>query len=169
MQLGNITFGPGLKDFDKFFVGFDEQLNRMTKLHDDFAKNIPNYPPYNIKKVDDNKYVIEIAVAGFSKSEIEIELDGDKLVVKGSAEDDKDSYLFKGVGMRDFIRTFALNDQVEVKGAGMVNGMLKIALERIIPDHKKPKKIDISDEPSTVSEFAANNPPHRQFLTEDDL
>ena len=61
------------KDFDRFFVGFDEQINRMAKLHDEMTRNIPNYPPYNIKKVDENKYVIEMAVAGFSKSEIEIE------------------------------------------------------------------------------------------------
>lgn len=154
-----------LKNFDQFFVGFDDQFNRLAKLHDNFAKNIPNYPPYNIKKVDDNKYVIEIAVAGFSKSEIEIELKDDTLVVKGQANDSKDDYLFKGIGMRDFTRTFALNDQVEIKGAGLMNGMLKIALERIIPEHKKPRKIEVADEPTTVSEFAANNP--KQFLAED--
>lgn len=137
-----------LKNFDQFFVGFDNQFNRLAKLHDDFAKNIPNYPPYNIKKVDDNRYVIEIAVAGFSKSEIEIELKEDTLVVKGSTQDSQDAgdYLFKGIGMRNFTRTFALNDNVEVKGAEMLNGLLKIALERIIPEHKKPKKIEISDE-----------------------
>lgn len=139
--------------FDKVFVGFDDQFNKLAKIHDDLAKNIPNYPPYNIKKTDENKYVIEIAVAGFARQDIEIELDGDKMVVKGSTHsDDKDStenFLFKGISNRAFTRTFALDDQVEVKGAEMLNGMLKIALERIIPEHKKPKKIEIKSDSNT--------------------
>lgn len=159
-------FGPGFKDFDKLFVGFDDTYNRITKLHDDLTKNIPNYPPYNIKKVDDNRYVIEIAVAGFSKSEIEVEFADDKLIVRGNAEDDNTSdWLYKGIATRNFTRTFALDDKIEIKGAALVNGMLKIALEKIIPDHKKPKKIEVADEPSTVSEFASKNKP--QLLVED--
>ena len=65
-------FGPGFKpqDFDKFFVGFDDQFNRIAKMHDDLTKNIPNYPPYNIRKTGDNTYVIELAVAGFAKLRI---------------------------------------------------------------------------------------------------
>ena len=166
MTLSNIHFGPALKDFDKFFVGFDDQFNRLAKMHDDLTKNIPNYPPYNIKKVDDNKYVIEMAVAGFSKSEIEVEFVDDKLIVKGNAkEDEATDYLFKGIAARNFTRTFALNDQIEIRGAGLVNGMLQIALERIIPEHKKPKKIEVSEEPTSVSEFAQTNP---QFLVEED-
>lgn len=138
------------KDFDKFFVGFDEQFNRIAKLHDDLTKNIPNYPPFNIKKVDENKYVIEMAVAGFSRQELEIEFADDKLIVKGNAQDDKGEgveWLHKGIAARNFTHTFALNDQVEIQGAELLNGMLKIALERIIPDHKKPQKIEISSEP----------------------
>lgn len=133
-----------LKDFDKFFVGFDDQFNRMQKLHDDLTKNIPNYPPYNIKKTGENTYVIELAVAGFSKSEIEIEIDGGKLVVRGNtAEDQGSDYLFKGIANRAFTRSFALNDQVEVKDAEIFNGMLKVFLERVIPEEKKPKKIEV--------------------------
>lgn len=155
-----------LKDFDKFFVGFDDTYNRIAKMHDELTKSVPNYPPYNIRKTGDNTYVIELAVAGFSKSEIEILIDDDKLTVKGAAKDvaDATDYLFKGIGLRDFTRTFALNDQVEVKGAGMFNGMLRIALERIIPEHKKPQKVEISDEPSTKSEQARHN--HPEFLRE---
>ena len=134
-----------LKDFDKFFLGFDDQFAKMQKFHDDFAKNIPNYPPYNIRKVDDTHYVIEMAVAGFGESEIEIEIDGGKLVVKGNVNADgtDNEYLFKGIATRAFTRTFALNDQVEVNNAELFNGMLKIALERIIPETKKPKKIEV--------------------------
>ena len=143
-QLGSITFGPALKDFDKFFVGFDEQFNRMQKLHSDLAKNIPNYPPYNIKKTGENTYVVELAVAGFSKSEIEIEIDEGKLVVRGNTTEDQNcDYLFTGIANRAFTRSFALNDQIEVKDAELFNGMLKVFLERIIPEEKKPKKIEV--------------------------
>lgn len=133
------------KDFDKFFVGYDDQFGKLQKLHDDLTKNIPNYPPYNIKKIDDTHYTIEMAVAGFGQSDIDIEIDGGKLVVKGnvnSTESD-DNFLFKGIAARAFTRTFALNDQVEVKDAEIFNGMLKIALERLIPEEKKPKKVAV--------------------------
>jgi len=133
------------KDFDKFYVGFDDQYNRLSKLHDDLTKNIPNYPPYNIKKTGENTYSIEIAVAGFGTQDIEIELADNKLIVKGNASSDEtsDNFLFKGIANRAFTRQFALNDQVEVQNAEMFNGMLKIFLEKIIPEHRKPKKIEV--------------------------
>ena len=154
------------KDFDKVCVGFDDQFSKLSKMHDDLTKHIPNYPPYNIRKVNDNTYVIEIAVAGFSKSEIEVEFADDKLIVSGNAQDDDSAdWLYKGIATRNFTRTFALDDKIEIKGAALINGMLKIALEKIIPDHKKPKKIEVSDEPTSVSEFASNN---KQLLMEED-
>jgi len=166
-QLNKLMFGPGFKDMDRFLVGFDDTFNKITKWHDDLAKNIPNYPPYNIKKTEENKYVIEIAVAGFSKSEIELEFVDDKLIVKGKAKEDNEAleWLHKGIAARNFTRTFILNDQVEIKNAAMMNGMLQIALERIIPEHKKPKKIEINDEPSSVSEYASKN---KQLLLEEE-
>ena len=151
-----------MPNLDKFFVGFDDQFNRMAKLHDDFTKNIPNYPPYNIKKTGDNNYVIELAVAGFAKQDIEIEFADDKLIIKGNTKDDESSdFLFKGIAARNFTRTFVLDDQIEIKDAAMLNGMLKIALERIIPDHKKPKKIEVKDSEDVV--VAKSN---KQFLAE---
>lgn len=140
------VFGRDLfKDFDKFYVGFDDQYNRLAKIHDDLTKSIPNYPPYNIKKTGDNTYVIELAVAGFAKQDIEIELADGKMIIKGNVEstEPEDSYLFKGIAARPFTRMFALEDQIEVKDAEMLNGMLKVFLERIIPEHKKPKKIEV--------------------------
>jgi molecular chaperone IbpA len=140
------TFGAQFKDVEKFFVGFDEQFDRLAKLHDDVTKNIPSYPPYNIKKTGDNTYVIEMAVAGFARQDIEIEFAQDKLIVTGKTADDAENeYLFKGIANRAFTRTFALNDQIEIKDAGLFNGMLQIALERIIPEHKKPKKIEVQE------------------------
>ena len=74
------------KEMDKYFIGFDEQFNRLTKMHDDITKNIPNYPPYNVKKTGDNTYVIEIAAAGFAKQDIEIELADNKMIVKHESD-----------------------------------------------------------------------------------
>lgn len=133
------------KDLDKFFVGFDDQFNRMQKLHDDLTKNIPNYPPYNIRKTGDNTYTIEMAVAGFGQSEIDIEIDGGKLIVRGNVntENEANDYIFKGIAARAFTRSFAIDDQIEVKDAELFNGMLKIALERLVPEEKKPKKVAV--------------------------
>jgi molecular chaperone IbpA len=143
--MGN-NFTPtfwGTKDMDKFLIGFDEQFNRLQKFHDDMSKNIPNYPPYNIVKRDENNYTIELAVAGFGQSDIDIEMENGKLTVRGSikTEEAEDNFLFRGIANRAFSRAFALNDEVEVKDAELFNGMLKIFLERLIPDAKKPKKI----------------------------
>jgi len=144
-NIGKIAFGPAFKDFDKFFVGFDDQVTRMQKMHDDITKNIPNYPPYNIRKNGENSYTIEMAVAGFGQNEIDIEIDGGKLVVKGNiaSVDTEDNFLFKGIANRAFTRAFAIDDHIEVKDAEMFNGILKIALERLIPEEKKPKKIQV--------------------------
>lgn len=134
------------KDFGKFGVGYDDLFDRISEFHDNVAKNIPNYPPYNIKKVDDNKYVIEMAVAGFGKQDIEITTEDDKLVIKGNVESDEtpeDNLLWQGLAFRPFTRMFTLNDQVEVNNAEMINGLLKVTLERIIPESKKPKTVEV--------------------------
>lgn len=133
------------KDLDKFFVGFEDQINKIQKIHNDLTKNIPNYPPYNIRKTGDNTYTIELAVAGFGQSEIDIEIDGGKLIIRGnaSAENETNDYVFKGIANRAFTRSFAIDDQIEVKDAELFNGMLRIALERLIPENKKPKKVAV--------------------------
>lgn len=134
------------KDFGKFGVGYDDLFDRISEFHDNMAKNIPNYPPYNIKKTGDNTYVIEMAVAGFGKQDIEITTEDDKLVIKGTAESDdtkEDDLLWQGLAFRPFTRMFTLNDQVEVNNAEMINGLLKVTLERIIPESKKPKKVEV--------------------------
>jgi molecular chaperone IbpA len=129
-----LSFPKIFDDFGKFGVGFDDLFNKINSFHEEAAKNIPNYPPYNIKKTDENTYVIEMAVAGFSKQDITVELEGDKLVVKGNIEQSEETAmpLYQGLAFRPFTRYFTLNDQVEVKNAEMVNGLLRIALERIV-------------------------------------
>ena len=134
------------KDFGKFNVGFDEVFDRLSEFHDTVAKNVPNYPPYNIKKTGDNTYVLEMAVAGFGKSDIEITTEDDKLVIKGNVENEEapeKDMLWQGLAFRPFTRMFTLNDQVEVHNAEMINGLLKVTLERIIPESKKPKKVEV--------------------------
>lgn len=151
------TFDSMFRDFDRFYVGSDDLVNRLSKIQGDVARGIPSYPPYNIKKIDEYAYLIEIAVAGFDQSDIDIELKEGKLTVSGKTTptvDKKDVYLFKGIADRAFTRTFMINDDIVVRGAEMSNGMLSIALERVVPEHKLPKKIQI------------NNVGERQLLTE---
>jgi molecular chaperone IbpA len=154
------------KDFDRFFVGFDKVAEKMATIADQTAKLATNYPPYNLKKVDENKYIIEMAVAGFGKQDLEIELADNKLIIKGNvhsgepAEEDSQGawtfphILYQGLAMRPFTRTFTLADNVEIRNADMLNGILRIVLEAIIPEHKKPVKIEIKDADEYPSEAA---------------
>jgi molecular chaperone IbpA len=155
-----------LAKFDTFFVGADQLRKKLTDMTTQTVELASKYPPYNIKKVDDNKYVIEMAVAGFGKQDIELTLEDNKLVVNGKLEtlDDltKDgvnqSYLWKGISDRAFSRQFTLADNVEIKNADLFNGMLKIWLEAIIPESKKPKKIPINEpEATSAPEFLSEN------------
>lgn len=132
--------------FTKGSIGFDDMLKRLA----DFSETLPKitgYPPYDIKKTGDNTYVIEMAVAGFGKQDIELILEEDVLTIKGklsSDSDDKpDAYLYKGIAERAFTRKFTLADTVQVKNSVLANGMLKILLERMIPEEKKARKIEI--------------------------
>lgn len=131
--------------FDPFTVGFDKFFEQVKDLQNQAAKAIA-YPPYNIRKTGDNTYVIEMAVAGFSKKDIEITLEDNTLKVNGSIASDGDekNYLFKGIAERPFSRTFTLADNVEIKNAEMINGMLRIFLDNLVPQ-KKTKKVDISE------------------------
>lgn len=133
------------KDFDKFFVGYDDMMSRYKDATKELGK-LSNYPPYNIKKTNDNTYIIEMAVAGFGKSDIEVTIDGDKLSIKGNTSGDTEEAvetLWSGLALRPFTRMFTLSDKVEVKDAELVNGMLKVFLERIIPDANKPRQVEV--------------------------
>lgn len=158
--LSHLAFGPGFKDFEKFFVGFDDHINHLNELANAVTRNSTGYPPYNITKTGELTYAIELAVAGFDERDIEIEYAENKLTVKGSIQPETEAeYVHRGIANRDFNRTFALNDEVEVKDANLKNGLLTIALERIIPDHKKPKKIAINN-------VLIGKPSKKQLLTE---
>lgn len=126
-----------------YSIGFDRMFDR---LFDETYTSAPSYPPYNIVKTDDEHYAIQIAVAGFGKDDIEIESKENSLVIKTKEKEDvKDetNYLHKGISNRAFTRSFTLADDVVVKGATFENGLLNVELERIIPEEKKPRIIDI--------------------------
>ena len=148
-----------LAKFDKFFVGSDKFLSKVQETAQYLANTAGSagYPPFNLKKTDDNVYVIEMAVAGFGKQDIELTLEDNKLKIAGQTTLDtltddgvNVDYLHKGISDRPFQRTFTLADNVVVNNAKMVNGLLKIWLEHIIPEDKKPKKIDITEDTSSV-------------------
>lgn len=139
-----------LPSLDKYLIGADKMFQTLAKVNETALKSA-GYPPYNIAKVDENRYVIEMAVAGFGKQNIDIEIANSTLTIKGGLNLDQldpanpVTYLYKGIADRSFTRKFTLADTVEVKNAELVNGMLKLWLENIIPEEKKPKKIDITD------------------------
>lgn len=143
------TYTFDATNFDRFFVGADLVAKGLRSNAEWLANTASQaYPPFNLKKTDENKYVIEMAVAGFGKQDIEIVLEDNKLLIKGnSSADVKDAnqYLHLGIANRAFTRQFTLADNVEIDNAEMINGMLRIWLEHIIPEDKKPRKIEIKE------------------------
>jgi molecular chaperone IbpA len=131
--------------FDPFTIGFTDIFEELEKTSKQLAK-AATYPPYNIKQIKDNKFVIEMAVAGFAKTDIEVTLEGNKLVIKGNAKDEDapNTFIHKGIANRGFTREFTLADKVEVENAEVVNGMLKIGLQNMVKLQDAIKKIPLS-------------------------
>lgn len=122
-------------------VGFDRHFQLLEELRN---ASKPTYPPYNIIQVDDEEtYLIEIAAAGFTKEDIDIVYKENQLTVTGKKDTDAADYVHKGIAARDFEQNFALADDVKVISASMQDGILSIRLEREIPEHKKPRTIEI--------------------------
>ena len=133
---------PGI---ERFAVGFDKMFDELSRT--DGSLNGSNYPPYNIIRNTETTYTIEVAVAGFTESELDVELKNGELHVVGKKEgltEDPAKYLHNGIAARNFIRTFALAENVEVQEAAVKNGILSVTLEHIIPESAKPKKIAIT-------------------------
>ena len=130
------------------FVGFDNIFNELERLVDGTTPTRnTSFPPHNIIKLDDNKYVVEMAVAGFGQDEVDVEIHDGTLIVKGEKKDQTEvDYLYRGIATRSFTKSIRLNDTIEVRGAQFKDGILKIALENIIPEHKKPRKVEFSKE-----------------------
>ena len=128
-----------------FSIGFDRVFDRLVDYGTTYETG--GFPPYNIRKTDDFKHVIELALAGFSKDEIEVVLTDGVLVIKSadllSQTDPNEGLVHKGIAKRSFTRKFTLADDIEIKDAKLVNGLLLIDLEQIVPEHKKPKTIKV--------------------------
>ena len=132
-----------LPDFYKSTVGFDRLFNEMERAFS--ASATTGYPPYNIVRTEENKYVISVAVAGFAKENLEVTQDGKKLSIVGTApeQDETVEYLHRGLAGRSFAREFTLADHVEITEVKLELGVLNVFLEQIVPDELLPRKIEI--------------------------
>ena len=136
-QLRPVTIGFD-NVFDHFERMFDTQFDSIT---------VPNFPPYNIVKTGDNQYDVELALAGFNKKDIDVTVEDGiltiKSIVKEAKDKKEDGVIHKGIAKRMFSKSFTIADDVEVKGAELKDGLLKVSLERIIPESRKAKTISI--------------------------
>ena len=129
----------------KFGIGFEPMFDEILRAT---AQQETNYPPYNIVQINEDEYLISVAVAGFSPNMLEVTKEQDTLIIEGAqpAQDpsaDQLNYLYKGIGGRKFRREFRLAEHVEINGAKLELGILNILLKRNIPEERKPKKIAI--------------------------
>ncbi len=128
---------------NRALIGFDQLFDNVERR---FANQIQNnYPPYNVIKHDDNTFEIEVAVAGFNKEDITVQVDQDQLIIKGQKPqvETEVQYMHRGLAARDFERTWTLADHMEVGEAELTNGILSVKLTRIVPEALKPRLIAI--------------------------
>jgi len=138
-----VSFGPSILNQT---LGFENFIRDVEAILND-TKPVSNFPPHNIIKADENKYVVELAVAGFAKDEIDIQVQEGNLTIRGDKKDKDDStYLHRGIGTRSFTKVITIADTIEVRGAEIKDGILRVGLENIIPEHKKPRKIEIGND-----------------------
>ena len=128
-----------------FSVGFDSIFDEFDKMLESSERYNSNYPPYNINRVGENDYKIEVALAGFDKKDIEVEVEDGTLSIRSVKEDTSEARgeIYRGIAYRKFERKFTLADSVVVNGAKLKDGMLTINLERVVPEEKKPRTITV--------------------------
>lgn len=120
---------------DPFFIGFNRELSRLNTAH---KTNSQAYPPYDLLKLDEDTYRLSVAVAGFTKDDINVSVDNGTLVIKGEIVEVTDAEIVhKGIATRKFVRSFALGEYMEVTGADLKDGMLHVSIDRVIPEEKK--------------------------------
>ncbi len=143
-------------DFTPFLrssVGF-ENLNRLFDSVSRATEGDPGFPPYNIEKLGEDRYRISMAVAGFARDELDLTVQENTLVVSGRAAEEVESpgrsFLHRGIARRAFERRFQLADVIKVTGASYEHGLLNIDLRREVPEHKKPRRIEIGAEPAAA-------------------
>ena len=141
-----LTLFDNFDQLTPYAVGFDRIFNDLQRYTENTVTST-GFPPYNIRKEGDFNYVIEMALAGFGKEDLEIETVNGTLVVRSIKESDDSEYvgnIYRGIAYRKFERKFTISDDIVVKDALLENGMLMINLERIVPDEKKPRLITIN-------------------------
>jgi molecular chaperone IbpA len=127
---------------DPFFIGFNRELDRLSTVHNLATRQA--YPPYDILKLDEDTYKLSLAVAGFSKTDINVSVDNGTLIIKGEIAEVTDvEVVHKGIAARKFTRTFALGEYMEVSSAELKDGMLTVNIVRVVPEDKKPKVIKV--------------------------
>ena len=131
-------------------VGFDDMFDHFEHMMDDsfFRGSVANFPPYNIVKTGEYTYDVELALAGFSKDDIEVHYENNMLTVKSKQKDkaeakDSDGVIHRGISKRWFSKSFTIADDVEIKGAELKDGLLKVSMERIVPEGKKARTIEV--------------------------
>ena len=128
------------------FVGFENLFTELEKFIDG-PTTISTFPPHNIIKVNDNNFIIEMAIAGFTKEEIDVEVEDGGITIRGEKKNKENlEYLYRGIATRSFTKKIRLMETIEVREAEFKDGILRIGLENVIPDHKKPRKIEIGSE-----------------------
>ena len=126
---------------DPFFIGFNRELGRLNTAH---KTNSQSYPPYDLLKLDEDTYQISLAIAGFSKEDIDVSVDNGTLIIQGEIVEVTDAeVVHKGIAGRKFVRSFALGEYMEVTSAELKDGMLHVHVVRVVPEEKKPKSIKI--------------------------
>jgi molecular chaperone IbpA len=129
-----------------FSIGFDSMFDRLLGDSTQHVSNSQGYPPYNIRKDGDIKYFIEMAVAGLSEEDLEVELKESVLEIRSKqSTDDEANYVHRGIAKRTFERAFTLSDDIVVKGCDLTNGMLTVELEKVIPEEKRARLIPIGN------------------------
>jgi len=128
-------------------VGFDSVFDHFESMFNDLPSVHTNYPPYDIVKTDEHSYVIELAVAGFSKKDIAVTVENCVLTVEsdreGNVENSGQEIIHRGISKRYFKKSFSISDDVEIRGAELKDGLLRISMEKIIPESRKRKEISI--------------------------
>jgi len=142
-------------DFSPFTIGFNSIFNELERV-----RSLPttNYPPYNIRQgAGEDTYLIELAVAGFSEDDVDVEVKENNLTVSGELSDKDNGFVHHGISQRKFSRNFVLADDVVVRGADLSNGILTVYAERVVPEEKKARTVEIGSLPKTTK---------KQFLVE---
>ena len=129
------------RDLSPFTIGFDNVFNSLDRV-----RSIPqtNYPPYNVVKVDDEHFTVELAVAGFGKKDVSVTKEKNLLIIEGKVEDAEKEFVHKGLASRAFKRSWTLADNVEIDSAELKDGILAVSLVKVIPEEDKPVSIKIS-------------------------